>query len=197
MIRNLTATVLFVLFILIGTACTSAVPTDESGEPTNTPPPTSQPTAQPAATATITVEQEVEETAPNNVFTTKIGDFLVDSSHLQDEVIGGDAGENSKFLLVVLTHADGSPIDPETFDLEAFQEIREGQVEIKWNELPNYSLDHLMKSDDDRYFAICPMGGWLNDDFVVGCTVPAPADEYWFVWGYEGENEPILLTPEM
>ena len=87
-----------------------------------------------------------------------IGDFLVDSSHLQDEVIGGDAGENSKFLLVVLTNTDGSPIDPETFDLETFQEIREGQFEIKWNELPNYSLDHLMKSDDDRYFAICPYG---------------------------------------
>ena len=47
MIRNLTATVLFVLFILVGTACTYAMPTDESGErplSTNTASPTSQPT---------------------------------------------------------------------------------------------------------------------------------------------------------
>ena len=219
--RNLTASILLILLIYGASAC---APTEQDAEISERPLPTITSTAttesvdqdktsneeiiiddniheaSPTPTANPTPENTaqppIEDERPaTNIITTKMGDFRVTESHLQDEVIGGYTSKGEKFLLVVLTHPDGSMIDPETFSLEEFQDNGEGQVAIKWVKPPDRSLDHLVKLDDS-YLAFCPMGGWINDDFVVGCTVPHPADEYWFHWGYESENEPILLSPE-
>lgn len=193
--RNLTASILLTLLMFTLVACSppsSDTPVSERPLPTNEPAPTQEEAEFEEAAAPTT-----DNDSPSDIISTKIGEFRVAASHLQDEVMGSNAGENRKHLLVVLTHVDGTPLSPDTFSLEEFEENRETQMEIKWTETPDYSIDYLLKSEDDRFFAICSMGGWIDEEFVVGCEVPYPADEYWFHWGFAGENEPVLLKPEL
>ncbi|MBE2201157.1 MAG: hypothetical protein IAE79_21265 [Anaerolinea sp.] len=127
-----------------------------------------------------------------SVVNTNIGDFQIVSSRFEDEVKGDLAGLNEKILVVVLTQPGLNKLDPNTFSLEDFDQVRRDiLIEVEWLEPPDYSLAHLLNIDD-KFFTLCSMAGWLEEDFVIGCKVPAPADTYKLHWG---ENPPVVLSP--
>jgi len=135
----------------------------------------SAPAATPGALATEPATPTVQS------LDTKMGKFEIVSARLMDEVRDSKAPEGMKFLLISLTGPDGQALVPGEFSLEDFQAMI--------NEDPDGV--QILGSDGsvNRY---TQMGGWLEDDFVIGYMVP-PADTYSLKWG---KLDPILLDVE-
>jgi hypothetical protein len=132
----------------------------------------------PAAAPTAATEQT---TPAVQSLDTKMGKFEIVSARLVDEVRDSKAPEGMKFLLISLTGPDGQALVPGEFSLEDFQ--------VMINEDPDGVT--ILGSDGsvNRY---TQMGGWLEDEFVIGYTV-AEADSYTLNWG---KNQSIILNIE-
>jgi hypothetical protein len=111
---------------------------------------------------------------------TTIGDFLITSVRLVDEVHTDKAQPGEKFLLVGLTQPGLENLVPGDFSLESFQNMihdSNGQI---------YVLG------DDDVPVISTMAGWIQDEFVMGFRVPI-ADSYTLYWP---RNSPLELSPK-
>jgi hypothetical protein len=111
---------------------------------------------------------------------TTIGDFLITSVRLVDEVHADKAQPGEKFLLVGLTQPGSERLVPGDFSLESFQNMihdSNGQI---------YVLG------DDDVPVISTMAGWIQDEFVMGFRVPI-ADSYTLYWP---GNSPLELSPK-
>lgn len=107
-------------------------------------------------------ETEVVNTASpsHRNLETSMGDFLITSVRLVDEVQGEKAQPGEKFLLVGLTQPGLVNLVTGEFSLESFQNMMQddtGQI-------------YVMGSDDSR--VISTMAGWVQDEFVMGFRVP-------------------------
>ncbi len=108
-----------------------------------------------------------------------MGDFAIVSTRLVDSIHDTQAPPGSKFLLIGLTGPDQKKLVLGEFSLEAFQEM--------------VNADHkniFISGNDGSQSSYTQMGGWVEDDFVIGFTVPI-VDAYTLYWP---DNEPILLT---
>jgi hypothetical protein len=109
---------------------------------------------------------------------TSMGDFLISSAHLVDEVHDEKAQPGEKFLLVSLTQPGLVNLVPGEFSLESFQTmIRE-------------SNDQIFVLGKDGAPVISTMAGWIEDEFTMGFRVPI-AESYTLYWP---GNSPIELT---
>jgi hypothetical protein len=113
-----------------------------------------------------------------------MGDFIIVSSRLVDEVNGVTPGKDEKILLVILTQPGLERLDREHFSLEAFDKaihgVSDGDVHI---------------SGDDGSHTISTMAGWFGpnfDEFAMGFRLPITAKDLQLVWP---GNEPVDITP--
>ena len=112
---------------------------------------------------------------------TTMGDFVIVSARLVDEVHDSKAPDGYNFLLIGLVRPDLQKLVPGEFSLETFQAtIMESHDEI-------YILG---KNGSQTFYS--QMGGWVDDDFVMGFTVPL-GETYTFYWP---DNAPIPLQIE-
>lgn len=112
---------------------------------------------------------------------TTMGDFIIVSVHLVDEVHESKAPDGNKFLLIGLVHPDLQKPVPGEFSLESFQTmILDSNNEI-----------YILGNDGSQTF-YSHMGGWIEDDFVIGFTVPL-VETYTLYWT---NNSPIPLKVE-
>ena len=110
---------------------------------------------------------------------TSMGDFLISSAHLVDEVHDEKAPPGEKFLLVILTQPGLVNLVPGEFSLESFRTmIQESNGQI-----------YVLGKDGSP--VISTMAGWIEDEFTMGFRV-ALADSYTLYWP---GNSPIELTP--
>ncbi|HLO14298.1 MAG TPA: hypothetical protein VK206_05685 [Anaerolineales bacterium] len=117
--------------------------------------------------------------SPQNLKTT-MGDFLITSVRLVDEVHGEKSQPGDKFLLVILTQPGVANLIPGEFSLESFQNmIRDSHGQI-----------YVLGNDDSP--TISTMAGWVQDEFVMGFRVPM-AESYTLYWP---GNSPIELNPK-
>jgi hypothetical protein len=125
------------------------------------------------STPAATPETLSTETAIPAVQTlkTSIGEFEIASARLVDEVHDTKAPEGMKFMLISLTGLDSRPIILGEFDLEDFQKMI--------NEEPGGVR---IVGDDGSETRYTQMGGWLDDEFLIGFTV-TPAKTYTLKWG--------------
>jgi hypothetical protein len=111
---------------------------------------------------------------------TTMGDFLITSVRLVDEVQGDKSQPGEKFLLVTLTQPGLVNLVPGEFSLESFQNMlhaSNGQI-------------YVLGNDDSPI--ISTMAGWVQDEFVMGFRVPV-AESYTLYWP---GNSPFELNPE-
>jgi hypothetical protein len=112
---------------------------------------------------------------------TSMGDFVIASARLVDEVHDSQAPQGQKFLLIELVQPDLQKLVPGEFSLEAFQAtIQESQNDI------------FIQGKDGSQSFYSHMGGWVEDDFVIGFTVPME-ETYTLHWT---DNAPIPLNVE-
>lgn len=112
------------------------------------------------------------------VLKTSMGEFLIDSVRVADQVKDIAAPEGEQFLLISFTYPDGTNPVAGEFSLEDFQAmINSGEGDI------------YVESDDGTKILYTQMGGWLEDDFVFGFRVPV-GKAYTLHWG---GNDPIPL----
>jgi len=112
------------------------------------------------------------------ILKTFMGEFLIDSARVADQVKDIQAPEGEQFLLISFTFTDGTKPIAGEFSLEDFQAmINSGEGDV------------YVESDDGTNSMYTQMGGWLEDDFVIGFRVPV-AESYTLHWG---GNDPILL----
>jgi len=112
---------------------------------------------------------------------TTMGDFVIVSAHLVNEVHDDKAPDGSKFLLIGLVQPDLQKLVFGEFPLEDFHDtILESPDEI-----------YILGKDGSQTF-YSNMGGWVEDDFVIGFTVPL-TETYTLYWP---NNNPIPLTVE-
>jgi hypothetical protein len=110
-----------------------------------------------------------------------MGDFIIVSARLVDEVHGNKSPTGEKFLLVVLARPNLAKLIPGEFSLESFQNmINDGHDEI-----------YILGNDGSRKFST-GMGGWVEEEFVMGFTVPL-LETYTLYWP---GNLPIPLDIE-
>jgi hypothetical protein len=115
------------------------------------------------------------------VLKTSMGEFLIGSVSVTDQVKDIEAPQGEQFLLISITYPDGTKPVAGEFSLEDFQAmINSGEGEI------------FVESDDGTKTMYTQMGGWLEDDFVFGYRVPL-AGSYTLHWG---GNDPIELDVE-
>ena len=113
------------------------------------------------------------------VLKTSMGDFVIASSRLVDEVHGQQAQSGRKFLLLIFSEPDLTNLVPGEFSLEEFQKMMQdnsGQINV---------------SGSDSSQNISTMAGWVDDEFAVGFIVPI-AESYTLNWP---GNSPIALSP--
>jgi hypothetical protein len=122
------------------------------------------------------------ETVPSQpALKTTMGDFVIISARLMDEVHEDQAPSGSKFLLIGLVQPDMQKLVPGEFSLEAFQTtIQESQNDI-----------YISGKDGSQSYH-SHMGGWIEEDFVIGFTVPIE-ESYTLHWT---GNDPIPLDIE-
>lgn len=116
-----------------------------------------------------------------SILKTTLGDFVITSSRLVDEVHDQKPRPGEKFLLVALTQPGVDHLDPGTFKLEDFQKMIQdsnGQIYV---------------SGKDSSPHISNMAGWVEDQFVMGFTVPN-AETYTLHW--PGNPEIELAYPK-
>jgi hypothetical protein len=115
---------------------------------------------------------------------TAMGDFVIVSARLVDEVRDTKAPPGDKFLLVELARPGLEKLVMGEFSLESFQEM----VANDKNGI------HVLRDDGSQLF-YSGMGGWLNEDeFVMGFTVFQPIPETFTL--YWADNAPIELNIE-
>jgi hypothetical protein len=135
-----------------------------------------------ACSQTPAPQTKIESTATPSVLTlsTTMGDFVIVSTRLVDSVHDTQAPPGSKFLLIGLTKPDLKKLVLGEFSLEDFQKM--------------INADHkniFITGSDGSQSAYTQMGGWIEDDFVIGFTVPI-VETYTLYWT---GNPPILLVP--
>lgn len=124
---------------------------------------------------------EVTAEPSPRILKTSMGEFLIDSAWVTDQVKDTEAPEGEQFLLISITFTDGKKPVMGEFSLEDFQTmINSGEGDI-------YVL-----SDDGTQSFYTQMGGWLEEDFVFGFRVPV-AGAYTLFWA---GNDPIALIME-
>ncbi|MFT3895317.1 MAG: hypothetical protein QM730_27140 [Anaerolineales bacterium] len=129
------------------------------------------------------IETKVDPTATpsQQILKTSMGDFAIVSARLVDEVHDSKAPEGEQFLLIGLAQPDLQKLVPGEFSLETLQDtMLKSQNEI-------YVL-----GDDGSQTFYTSMGGWVDDDFVIGFRVPA-GGTYTLYWT---DNAPIPLKIE-
>lgn len=129
------------------------------------------------------VETEVVNTEipAQQTLKTTLGDFLVVSARLVDEVPSGKAPDGNKFLLIGLTRPDRQKLIPGEFSLESFQTMMAAS-----------SGTIYISGEDGSQTFYSHMGGWIEEDFVIGFTVPL-IKTYTLYWP---DNAPIPLRIE-
>ncbi|GAP12962.1 hypothetical protein LARV_00702 [Longilinea arvoryzae] len=121
--------------------------------------------------------QEAEAADSQPVLKTAIGDLVIASARLVDEVNGQKSQPEGKILLVILTQPGKENLTPGEFKLEDFQKmIQESNGEI-------------YVSGKEDLQIISTMAGWVEDEFAMGFMVPVQ-DSYTLHWP---ENDPIAL----
>jgi hypothetical protein len=115
---------------------------------------------------------------------TSMGDFIVISARLVDEVKGDKAPPGDKFLLIGLARPGLEKLVVGEFSLESFQNMI----------LDNSGEIYILRNDGSKLL-YRGMGGWLSEDeFVVGFGVSLPlAKTYTLYWT---NNPPIRLNIE-
>jgi len=130
-------------------------------------------------TSSIPVEVESITAEPlQQVLKTTMGDFLINSSRLVEEVNGQTSQAGEKFLLVILSDPNGENLVPGEFLLEDFQKMIQdsnGQIYV---------------SGEGDFQIISTMAGWVDDEFALGFRVPV-VDSYTLSWL---GNSPVLLN---
>lgn len=124
-------------------------------------------------------EQAAGAVPSRPVLTTTMGDLVIASSRLADEVHGQKARSGEKFLLVILTQPNLENLDPGGFSLETFQKMIQ----------ENSSQIYVSANDGSQY--ISTMAGWVQDEFAVGFAVPV-GDSFILYWP---ANPPIDIIP--
>jgi hypothetical protein len=124
--------------------------------------------------------EEVNKPTPSQtVLKTDIGDLVITSSRLVDEVHDQKSRPGEVFLLVTLTQPGLENLVPGEFSLEVFQKmIQDSNGQI------------FVSGEDDTQF-ISTMAGWVQDEFTMGFTVPME-ESYTLHWP---GNSPIELSP--
>jgi hypothetical protein len=113
------------------------------------------------------------------VLKTTMGDFVISSTRLVDEVHDQKSPPGEKFLLVVLTQSDLKDLAPDKFSLDTFQKmIQDSSGQI-----------YTSGKNDSQY--ISTMAGWVEDEFTIGFPVPVETS-YTLHWP---GNSPIDLRP--
>lgn len=114
--------------------------------------------------------EEVNTATPSQpILITTMGDFVITSTRLVDEVHDQQSRAGEKFLLVILTQPGLENLDPGEFSLEAFQKMIQdsnGQIYV---------------SGKDGFQVISTMAGWVQDEFALGFTVPI-VESYTLHW---------------
>ena len=127
-----------------------------------------------AETDVLSTDQPAQQTLK-----TSLGEFVIASARLVDEVHDSQAPSGQKFLLIGLVDANMQKLVPGEFLLEKLQAaIQESQNEI-----------YISAKDGSQTF-YTQMGGWIEDDFVIGFTVPEE-ETYTLYWP---DNAPIPLN---
>ena len=133
--------------------------------------------------ATETAAIPTATPSPQNL-KTAMGDFVIVSARLVDEVHDSKAPDGYQFLLIGLVGPDLQKLVAGEFSLETFQStIQKDQNEI-----------YILGKDGSQTF-YTQMGGWVDDamnDFVIGFTVPV-GETYTLYWI---NNPPIPLNIE-
>lgn len=120
-------------------------------------------------------------TPAQQILKTTMGDFAIVSARLVDEVHDSQAPQGEQFLLIGLAQPDLQKLVAGEFSLEKFQEaMLKDQNEI-----------YILGNDGSQTF-YTSMGGWVEDDFVIGFRVPA-GGTYTLYWA---GNAPIPLNIE-
>ncbi|CAG0995277.1 hypothetical protein ANAEL_02548 [Anaerolineales bacterium] len=100
---------------------------------------------------------------------TIMGDFVIASVRLTDEVHGEKSQAGEKFLLVILTQPDLTNLAPGKFSLEEFGNmVHNSDGEI-----------YILGSDNSKI--ISTMAGWVEDEFAMGFRVPI-LETYTLYW---------------
>jgi hypothetical protein len=125
--------------------------------------------------------EEVNKVTPSpTILKTTMGDFVITSARLVDEVHDQKSRPGEEFLLVALTQPDLANLVPGEFSLEAFQKmIQDSNGQI-----------YVSGKDDSQY--ISTMAGWVQDEFNMGFTVPVE-ESYTLHWP---GNSPVELSPK-
>ena len=113
------------------------------------------------------------------ILKTTLGDFWIVSARLADEVHDSQAPDGQKFLLIGLVRPDRQKLIPGEFSLEAFQTMMVETPEAIY-----------IQGDDGLQTFYSHMGGWVEEDFVIGFTVPV-SKTYTLHWP---GNDPLPLT---
>lgn len=130
---------------------------------------------------------KMENTAMPPLLKTTMGDFVVVSARLIEDVKDSKAPDGYKFLLIGLARPDMQKLLAGEFSLESFQSM-----------VLSSDNDVYVSGGDGSQVSYGGMGGWLDDsepvadDFVIGFLVPI-AETYTLYWA---ENPPIPLSIE-
>jgi hypothetical protein len=120
---------------------------------------------------------------PKPVFTTSIGDLVIEKVQSVETVNGVSAGPDEKLILISVGKIGAVKLDPGNFPLDAFDKAMRNQ--------PGGEV-HI--SGDDGSYAVCSMAGWIAPDykiFVMGFRIPDTAKKVQFFWP---GNDPINLV---
>lgn len=132
----------------------------------------------------LTTEVLATPTMENNniqpILKTSLGDLVIISAHFVDEVHGTKPNPGEKILLVILSQPGLEHLDPAGFSLEAFDKMTHD---------PSKDTIYILGSDGSR--TISTMGGWVDEDFAMGFTVPADATTYTLFWP---DNSPVDIV---
>ena len=125
--------------------------------------------------------QEVNTASPAHpTLKTAMGDFVISSARLVDEVHDQKSRPGEAFLLVVLTQPDLGNLVPGEFSLETFQTMIQD------------SSGQIYVAGKEGSHSISTMAGWVGDEFCMGFTVPV-MESYSLHWP---GNSPIQLRPQ-
>jgi hypothetical protein len=111
---------------------------------------------------------------------TALGDFVIASARLTDEVNGVKPQAGEKILLVILARPDQAKLDPTEFSLEAFS-----------NMIHDTSQGEIYILGSDSSQTISTMAGWVGDEFALGFRLPVTAETYTLYWP---GNAPINIS---
>jgi hypothetical protein len=123
-----------------------------------------------------------ENDAAQPLVKTSMGDFVIVSARFADEVNGEKPASGEKILLVILSQPGLKRLDPGKFSLETFG-----------NMTHDTSKGEIYILGDDGSKTISTMGGWVNEEFVMGFRVPERAKTYILFWQ---DNPPIDIVAE-